>query len=327
MTTVYDGHCHVASTRFIPQAFVEDVAGNVHSRLSARGAAPSVARIARGYADQHQDHLADGLVAEMDAAGIARAVLLVPDFSLRMPGSTPPAEAARLHHEIRQRHPGRFWVYIGVDPRRGPEGVRAFERMVDEYALDGVKLYPPCGYSPSDPGLYPYYEICAALSLPVFVHTGPTAASLDYEPADPIRIDRAARDFPQVDFVLGHAGLTHVDTGGYLAAYRPNVYLDIGGFASTPTLRDWPEHLNRLFRTGINHKIIFGTDWPLGRMGGGLKRLTDEILHGPTVFSGVSRADRRLILGDNLLRVLAPGSRPAAQPAAAPRNGAADVAG
>ncbi|MEI5100732.1 amidohydrolase family protein [Streptomyces sp. PmtG] len=156
------------------------------------------------------------------------------------------------------RHPGRFWVYIGVDPRRGPEGVSAFERMVDAYGLDGVKLYPPCGYSPSDPGMYPYYEICAARSLPVFVHTGPTARSLDYEPAHPMNVDRAARDFPAVDFVLGHGGLTHVETCAYLAAYRPNVYLDTGGFASAPSLSAWPEHLNRLFRLGVNHKIVFG---------------------------------------------------------------------
>ncbi|MFC4502412.1 MULTISPECIES: amidohydrolase family protein [Streptomyces] len=311
MTALYDGHCHVASTRFIPGRFVEDVAGNVHQALAAHGPAPSAGRIAQGYAGRHQDHLADGLVAEMDAAGVRRAVLLVPDFALRLPGSPPPQETARLHHGIRLRHPGRFWVYIGVDPRRGPEGVRDFEEQVERYGLDGVKLYPPCGYSPSDPGLYPYYEICAARSLPVFVHTGPTAASLDYESAHPLLIDRAARDFPTVPFVLGHAGLTHVETAGYLAAYRPNVYLDIGGFASTPTLRDWPDHLNRLFRLGLNHKIIFGTDWPLGRMAGGLKRLVDEVVHGPAVFAGVPRTERDLVLGGNLLRVLAPASRPA----------------
>lgn len=310
MTAIYDGHCHVATARCIPRQFVADVAGNVHAGLAARGPAPSVDRIVQGYAAQHQDHLADGLVAEMDAAGVERAVLLVPDFSLRLPGSPPPEEAARLHHAVRQRHPGRFWVYVGIDPRRGPDGARAFEDQVERYELDGVKLYPPCGFSPSDPRLYPYYEICAARSLPVFVHTGPTAASLDYESAHPLLIDGAARDFPTVPFVLGHAGLTHVDVAGYLAAYRPNVYLDIGGFASTPTLRDWPGHLNRLFRLGLNHKVLFGTDWPLGRLAGGLKRLVDEVVHGPTVFAGVPAVERDLVLGGNLLRVLAPGSRP-----------------
>ncbi|GHF52368.1 hypothetical protein GCM10010218_37280 [Streptomyces mashuensis] len=288
------------------------MAGNVHARLSAHGAGPDPGRLTDGYAAQHDDHLADGLVAEMDRAGVARAVLMVPDFGLRMDCPLPMAEMARLHHEIRLRHPGRFWVYIGADPRRGPEGLAEFERSLDAYGFDGLKLYPPCGYSPSDRALYPYYEVCAARELPVFVHTGPTARSLDYDPAHPLRIDAAARDFPSVDFVLGHAGLTHVETAGYLAAHRPNVYLDIGGFASTPTLPRWPEHLNRLFRLGVNHKIIFGTDWPLNRLADGLRRSVAEVVEGPTVFAGVGRRDRELLLHENLLRVLAPASRPAA---------------
>ena len=308
---VHDGHCHVASTDFVPRAFVEGVAQNVHRRLSARGAAPDADRIANGYRAQHQDHLADGLVAEMDRAGIDRSVLLVPDFSLRMACPLTPAEMAERHHRIRLRHPGRFWVYIGVDPRHGPENVRFFEATLDDYGFDGIKLYPPCGYSPSDRGLYPYYETCAARSLPVFVHTGPSVPGLDTEFADPLEIDRAARDFPGVDFVLGHAGMTNVETASYLAAHRPNVYLDIGGFASAAHVPDWPGHLNRLFRTGINHKVIFGTDWPLGRMSGGLSRIVREVVDGPAVFAGVSRRDRSLVLHENLLRVLAPSSRPA----------------
>ncbi|MFJ2766415.1 amidohydrolase family protein [Streptomyces sp. NPDC087300] len=308
---VYDGHCHVASTDFVPSAFVEGVAENVHSRLSAHGPAPDPGRIADSYQAQHQDHLADGLVAEMDRAGIDRSVLLVPDFSHRMACPLTPEKMAERHHEIRLRHPERFWVYIGIDPRHGPGNLRFFETALDDYGFDGIKLYPPCGYSPSDRSLYPYYELCAARSLPVFVHTGPSVPSLDTELAHPLLIDQAARDFPGVDFVLGHAGVTNVETGAYLAAHRLNVYLDIGGFASSATLPSWPHHLNRLFRMGINHKVIFGTDWPLGRMSGGLRRTMNEVLDGPTVFDGVSRRDRALLLHENLLRVLAPASRPA----------------
>ncbi len=315
---VYDGHCHVASTDFVPRAFVEGVAENVHSRLAARGAAPDPGRIADGYQAQHHDHLADGLVAEMDQAGIDRSVLLVPDFSHRMACPLTPQEMAERHHEIRLRHPGRFWVYIGVDPRHGPGNLRFFEATLDDYGFDGIKLYPPCGYSPSDRRLYPYYEICAARSLPVFVHTGPSAPLLDTEFAHPVNIDQAARDFPGVDFILGHAGVTNVQTAAYLAAHRPNVYLDIGGFASAATLPSWPEHLNQLFRMGINHKVIFGTDWPLGRMSWGLRRIVREVVEGPTVFAGVPRRDRALLLHENLLRVLAPASRPAATGPRAP---------
>lgn len=306
---ILDGHCHVASTDFVPEQFLAGVVGNMYRKLSAEGASPSPARLMDSLVAQNQDHQADALVAEMDAAGVDRSVLLVPDFTLRLDCKLTLAEMALRHHQIRQRHPGRFWVYIGVDPRRGDAGVTEFEGFLDNYGFEGIKLYPPCGYSPSDRGLFPYYEICAARSLPVFVHTGPTAGCLDFEPAHPLHIDGAARDFPSVVFVLGHGGVTHVDVSAYLAAYRPNVYVDIGGFAGGALPGGWKTHLNRLFRLGINHKIIFGTDWPLNRAGG-LKRLVDGVARDVDTLAGVRRRERELILGGNLLGVLPPGGMP-----------------
>ena len=305
MTTVYDGHCHVASTRFIPTGFLTDVAANMYQRLVAEGIPADRGRLLDALLAQNRDHQADDLVREMDAAGVARAVLMVPDFGLRLDCELDPAEVALRHHDIRLRHPGRFWVFIGVDPRRGPAGVDAFDSVLHEYGFDGLKLYPPCGYSPSDRGLYPYYEVCRDRSLPVFVHTGPTAASLDFEPAHPLAVDQAARDFPAVTFILGHGGVTHVETAGYLAAYRHNIYLDLGGFAGATFPGGWPRHLNQLFHLGLNHKIIFGTDWPLNRMSGGLTRLVTEVVAGSQVFAGVRRRDRDLILSGNLTTVLA----------------------
>ncbi|MCI4066848.1 amidohydrolase family protein [Micromonospora sp. R77] len=305
---IYDGHCHVASTDFIPDAFLGDVACGMRRRLDVVAAGPPLDRLHESYRAQHRDHDADRLVAEMDAAGVARSVLMVPDFGFVMPGQPDLAAMARRHHEIRLRHPGRFWVYLGADPRRGEAGASEFADLVDRYAFDGLKLYPPCGYSPSDRSLYPYYEVCRSRSLPVFVHTGPTAQSLTFTTSEAILVDRAARDFPEVPFVLGHGGVTDVEVSAYLAAYRPNVFVDTGGFAGSPVAGGWPAHLNRLFRLGVNHKIIFGTDWPLNQLSGGLQRLVGEVRDGDEVFAGVSRRDRDLVLRENLLRVLSPAS-------------------
>ncbi|MET8039337.1 amidohydrolase family protein [Micromonospora sp. NPDC005215] len=311
---IYDGHCHVASTDFIPDAFLGDVAYGMHRRLDLVAAGPPLDRLHESYRAQHRDHDADRLVAEMDAAGIARSVLLVPDFGYVMPGQPDLAAMAQRHHEIRLRHPGRFWVYLGADPRRGEAGARAFADLVDRFGLDGMKLYPPCGYSPSDRSLYPYYEVCRSRRLPVFVHTGPTAQSLTFTTSEAILVDRAARDFPDVPFVLGHGGVTDVEVSSYLAAHRPNIYVDTGGFAGSPVVGGWVAHLNRLFRLGINHKIIFGTDWPLNQLTGGLQGLVGEIRDGGEVFAGVSQRDQDLILRENLLRVLSPASAAAAGP-------------
>jgi predicted TIM-barrel fold metal-dependent hydrolase len=172
-----------------------------------------------------------------------------------------------------QRYPDKFYVFAGVDPRWGVDGIQLFEKAVYGYGFHGLKLYPPCGYSPSDPALYPYYEICAHRGLPVLTHTGATSPALGFETARPIFVDQAALDFPGVNFILAHGSINYVEECTMLCAFRPNIYLDISGFEMTPV-----EHLNPLLYRGINHKIIFGTDWPVFRMQGSQKSFVEKLL-------------------------------------------------
>ena len=206
---VLDAHCHVASTRFIPPAFFEGLCRNVAVRLAANGAKRSIGELMDMYAKSSQDHDADGLIGEMDSAGIHQAVLLLPDFTWVMKSELTIAEMWARHHEIQTRHAGRFFVFGGVDPRWGADGIALFEKGVREYGFRGLKLYPPCGYSPSDRSLYPYYEICRERGLPVLMHVGPTSPTLDFSFGHPGLVDAAARDFPEVNFIL-EIGRAHV---------------------------------------------------------------------------------------------------------------------
>ena len=301
---VVDAHCHVSSNRYIPRRFLEGIAENMAAEFAARGQSMPAERILVMVQEQHQDHQADRLVKEMDNAGIARAVLLIVDFGLVMESASTPAELAAAHDAIRRRHPGRFHVFMGIDPRRGREGAELFEKTVTEYGFEGLKLYPPCGFSPSDPILDPYYEICRDRKLPVFLHTGPTVRTLDFRIAHPLEIDGAARRFPGVNFILGHGGVSHVPTSAYLAQYRENVYLDIGGFAGGRYPDGWESHLRNLFRLNLNHKILFGTDWPLNRMSGGLARLLTPFRAPDGLFAGLRSRERALVMAGNICRLL-----------------------
>jgi predicted TIM-barrel fold metal-dependent hydrolase len=273
---VVDGHCHVASTRFIPVGFLADVAAGLHRRLLAHGQAMSEDKILAGLVRQHQDHTADQLVREMDKAGIAQAVLLAPDFSQVMDCELTPGEVAAAHFAIKQRHSGRFHVFGGIDPRtRG--GALEFESWLARGWVDGLKLYPPCGYSPSDARLFSYYEVCARFGAPVLTHVGPTARRLEYGYAVPELIDEASRKFPSVNFILAHGGVTYTDRCVGLCRYRENVYLDFAGFTGAFQLSGWQKALADLFRMGVNHKVIFGTDWPIFRMSGGLQRVLGQL--------------------------------------------------
>lgn len=301
---VIDGHCHVPSTMFIPKRFLADVAGNIYQKLQTYGMHATRRRVEELLINENQDHQADELVKEMDDAGISETVLLVPDFSFALECELMLHEMVERHHQLKRQHAGRFRVFVGADPRRVEDGVNFFRRCVDDWSLDGLKLYPPCGYSPSDERLFPYYRLCAERDLPVLLHTGPTAQSLSFRFAQPMLIEDAARHFPSVPFILAHGGVTWHQECCFLAAYRENIYIDIGGFTGAIVPDSWQKHLNRLFRSGISHKIIFGTDWPINKMSGGLKRLLAEFAPESAVFDGIGKRDQELIMGGNIRRLL-----------------------
>jgi predicted TIM-barrel fold metal-dependent hydrolase len=305
---VIDAHINVASTFTIPPEFIEVQAANAFARLEAMGQAVPRARVVDRVHALYQDDHADRLVAEMDGAGIQSAVLLAPDFTHVTKCRLSPAELAAHHAEIRLRHPHRFEVLMGVDPRNGDDGVALFEKCVDDYGFRGVKLYPLCGYSASDRRLYPYYEICAARGLPVLCHTGPGWQPLDFSYGQPLLLDAAAKDFPTVNFILAHGGVTHVEETTYMCAFRPNVFLDVSGFVAVLHPDGWARHLNEVFRRGINHKIIFGTSWPAFKMSTSFKAVMAEVVEGDVVFDGIRAKDRRMILSGNISRLLNAGN-------------------
>ncbi|MET8042626.1 amidohydrolase family protein [Micromonospora sp. NPDC005215] len=305
---IIDSHVTLASDLVIPREFLLAQAANAHHRLAAHGADVSATAIADRLLAMHQDHDGDLLVAEMDAANVDYAFLVAADFSHVSTQALPPVQLAQLHQRITQRHPGRFGYFWGVDPRAGSGGPEAFEHGIHEYGAAGMKIYPLAGYSPSDRRLYPYYEVCAEYGLPVLTHTGPGWAPLDFTYGPPLLVDDAARDFPSVDFILGHGGVTHVEEASYLCAHRPNVHLDISQFPSMLSAQGWATPLNLLFHSGINHKILFGTCWPSFRMSTSLAEVLKAFTTGE-VFEGVKLADRRMIMSGNIRRLTGDSAR------------------
>lgn len=302
--TVIDAHVHVASTHFVPRRFVEGAARNMAVKTGRRGAAVSPGQALSLLEAQHQDHCADQLVASMDEAGVARAVLLLPDFTRVLPCERSIDEMAEEHHRIRLRHPGRFHVFMGADPHKGRESLDLFERAVASYGFEGLKLYPPCGYSPSDERLFPFYEICRARHLPVLIHTGPTSPVLSFEYSSPLCVDRAAAQFGDVNFILAHGGVNHVHEAVLMCAYRPNVFLDFSGFTSALHPGGWSRQLEELFRLNINHKVIFGTDWPLSRLTGTHQGLLELLLAPSGPLAGRREYEIEAIMHGNIERLL-----------------------
>ena len=93
----------------------------------------------------------------------------------------------------------RLIGFAGIDPRRGEEAVLELERCVLEKGLRGLKLYPPFGFYPNDPTVYPIYEKIVELqkrlkvSLPVLIHQGVAVIGSKY--ARPVYLRRCCHKF------------------------------------------------------------------------------------------------------------------------------------
>lgn len=258
---IIDGHCHVASVDFIPREFIEGVIDNMLAAMAAQGLKPPRRKLTDVYLQNLQDPECSELVSQMDQAGVDKAVLLLPDFTyvFRKTRLTI-AEMFERHSRILKKWPNRFFVLAGVDPRWGTDGIELFERGITEFGFSGLKIYPPCGYSPSNEMLYPFYEICAKRRVPVLSHTGGTSPALSFDTFQPALIDGAARSFPGVNFILAHGTGAGLEECVMLCAFRPNVFVDVSGFENEM------DRLRFLLTRLINHKVIFGTDWPVFRM-------------------------------------------------------------
>jgi uncharacterized protein len=286
---IIDFHCHIASTDYFPRSFIDGVVDNMAVALEAKGVRPNRQKIFDLYAAKFQDPLCDQLVREMDEAGIGKAVLLLPDFTYALSDATLTiAEMIDRHKAVRDRHAGRLLVFAGVDPRWGADGVRLFEKSVAGYGFDGLKVYPPCGFTPSDRRLYPYYEICAQHGIPVLLHVGASSPALSFESCRPLELDQAARDFPAVNFILAHGSVHYPDECAMMCSNRPNVYLDVSGF-ETSDLAD----LKAVFSRNITHKILFGTDWPLFRLQAPQSEWVGRLAQGADVFPAGMRPQQR----------------------------------
>lgn len=302
---IVDCHCHIASEEHTPLSFIEASTANMVASLSAQGVPVTAKKLTNMFLSKMQDPLADGLVAEMEEAGISKSVLLIPDFTFALKDCKLTIEESfKKHCEVLRRHPGKFEVFGGVDPRWGKDGLLLFERSLVEFGFHGMKLYPPCGYNPSDPSLFPYYELCAYHRVPVLLHMGPTSPILDFSMSNPFQLDEAARLFPKVNFILAHGAVSFVEESIMMCRFRPNVYLDISGYQATLGYDPAATAVKKVVSVGINHKVLFGTDFPVFRLQGDQKTFVDALIGENGPLAELNDREITLVLHQNVERLL-----------------------
>jgi len=268
MSSIIDTHQH-----FLPDVYVRTVGTDALARTMPNGIAPAWS--------------AEAAIAMMDRAGIAEGILSI--------SAGPPlhdaADLLRACNEaaadLRSRHGGRFGSFASLPLPDVEASLAEVAFAADQLACDGFVLFTNYdGRYLGDPLFRPLLEELNRRCSVVFIHpTNPPAdftglpSSIFEFPFETTRtaasliMSGAIRDFPQIRFVLSHAG----GTLPYLAAriaggimMNPALHEQLGvpiaairSFWFDLALSANPAQIAALRQVAAPDRIVFGTDFPM----------------------------------------------------------------
>jgi predicted TIM-barrel fold metal-dependent hydrolase len=231
-------------------------------------------------------HTMPALLQEMDDMNVAQAVVLPIAFGLPFGDDL----ADRWLDAIEgSQESARFVPGASVVPG-DPEAIEKLRG----YAARGarvVKLHPTMQrFAPDHPEAMEIYAECGRLGLPILFHAG--RAGIEPESSHGFAVARhyepMLAEFPEVDFVLGHAGARDVERMLPIAKRHPNAWLEIHGQGLTT--------LGTLLAELGPERLLFGTDWPFYHLGATLAKVLLVTRERPDA--------RDAILRGNALRLL-----------------------
>jgi uncharacterized protein len=252
-----DAHCHFFSTPFFAALGRQlDVAAE---------RAPQDTALARlGWdAPGTAEALADRWVAELDRAGVARAVMI----------ASVPGDAGSVAVAV-ARHPRRLVGFFMVDPTQ-PEAPAQTAAALDSGGLRGVCLFPAMHrFAIHDDRVRRLFDVAAARPGTVmFVHCGVLTVGVrkkvglpspfDIRRGNPLDLHAIAAAYPTVPVVIPHFGAGFFREALMVADLCANVQLD------TSSSNGWIKYhhglsLSAVFQQALSvvgaDRLLFGSD-------------------------------------------------------------------
>jgi predicted TIM-barrel fold metal-dependent hydrolase len=250
----------------------------------------------------------------VDAPQDMAMVQVVPQFEWFKAWYAP----VQLQYEFAQAYPDRVLFCGGVDPLATglPAALDQIEYQVRELGARSMKFYNghvPRGWRCDDEQIaYPMYEKARDLGLNVLqFHKGLPFGTGNIEEMHPADLQRPARDFPDMIFVIHHLALPYVDEAINIAARFPNVYLALSAnfnmiLTAPRAVVSW---IGQCLQVVGSEKLLWGSEAALS---GGpmpyLKAFMDmempDDLRDGFGYPEITRADRENILGLNFARLM-----------------------
>jgi hypothetical protein len=189
----------------------------------------------------------------------------VPLFAYFRDGFAP---AAR-NYELAREFPERFVFCGGVDPLWQGLGAALdeLERQHAEWGACSYKFYQTQydrSWRADDEKLaYPLYERCLKLGVKnVQLHKGIPFAFENVEDLRPNDLQKAARDFPELTFIIHHLGIPYVDETLNIASRFPNIWVALSGWVNAYPLSPY-EGLHMLGKAMMMvgpDRLLWGTE-------------------------------------------------------------------
>jgi predicted TIM-barrel fold metal-dependent hydrolase len=243
------------------------------------------------------------LFDEMDEAGVERFV--VPARSSPMY-----VVANDFVAELMGQHPDRIIAFGSVDPMGIlHDPATEVRRCVQELGLHGIYVEPglclqrpdahdrritgeaKAGLAMDDIRMFPIYQACSDLGVPVMPDTGPlNGRDLTY--TDPIQIDHLTGVFPDLKIICVHACWPYATRMIGVAFKRPNVYLLPDVYLGYPGAEPYTEAIKHPV---LQRQVLWGSCYPVHTLKERMEALQNL---------GVSEDAQRLVAVENPRRLL-----------------------
>jgi predicted TIM-barrel fold metal-dependent hydrolase len=228
------------------------------------------------------------LLREMDAMRVRKALLL--PIKLGLPFGDSLTEDWRDAVKV-QDADDRLHTGLSVSP--GSETAIAEMRAHAQQGARIIKLHPTVQrFYPDDPAAMELYGEAERLGLVIFFHGG--RAGIEPQSSHPFAMPRhyeaPLREFPGLQFILGHAGARDAEGMLTLATRYDNAWLDLHGQSLT--------RLEIMIQRTGGERVLFGSDWPFYHQGASLAKVLI------TTQAAGREGIRRSILRDNALALL-----------------------
>jgi predicted TIM-barrel fold metal-dependent hydrolase len=200
---------------------------------------------------------------EMDRFGVEIGVIGVSD---------------ELSRAALKKHPDRFVPTGNVDDPNDVSGtVRKLRQEYEEFGIRAASVFP-AGTFPQvaidDPKMYPVYQACVDLDIPIFCCAGVPGPRLKFAPQEVARIDVVMFDFPELVFITRHGCEPWEKLAAKLMLKWPNLYYSTSAFAP----KHYPREIIDYANTRGADKIIYGGYFPMGLS---LERIFADMPHVP----------------------------------------------